>query len=285
MEVDSHHHFWKYDPDKYAWIGKDMGVLKRDFLPADLSREIEAAGIDGVVSVQARQTIEETRWLLEIAAQHDFILGVVGWVPLATSEIGDVLDSFDGSPWLKAVRHVVQDEPDDEFILRDDFNRGVALLKDFGLVYDVLIFAKHLLPTIRFVDRHQDQPFVLDHIAKPTIAAAQFHKTWAAQLRELARRENVVCKFSGVVTEVRDREWSLDLLRPYWDVALAAFGPDRLLFGSDWPVCLLRSDYGKWVSTVRALIGELSNEEQAAILGGNAARAYALGTKTPAKKG
>ncbi len=280
VQIDSHHHFWKYDPVEYGWIGEDMGVLKRDFLPADLSGEIEAAGIDGVVSVQARQTVEETRWLLEMAAAHDFVRGVVGWVPLASPEIGDVLESFDGSPWLKAVRHVVQSEPDDEFILGEEFNRGVARLKEFGLVYDILIFAKHLAPSIRFVDRHPDQPFVLDHIAKPTIAKAEFHETSADKLRELARRANIVCKFSGVVTEKRDPEWSLDTIRPYWEVALDAFGADRLLFGSDWPVCLLRSGYGKWVSTVRTLITELSKDEQAAILGGNAVRAYALGAKT-----
>jgi L-fuconolactonase len=253
-----------------------MSVLKRDFLPAILAAEINQAGIDGVVSVQARQTVEETAWLLAMAAEHEFIRGVVGWVPLAAADLESVLEPLAESPWLKALRHVVQDEPDDVFILGAAFNRGVAQLKQFGLVYDILIFAKQLANAIRFVDQHPEQPFVLDHIAKPTIRAAEFDQPWDAAVRELARRDNVVCKFSGVVTEVRDADWSPDLIRPYWEAALEAFGPKRLMFGSDWPVCLLRSGYGQWVSTVRQLIATLSPAEQTDIMGANACRVYGL---------
>ncbi|MBC8352614.1 MAG: amidohydrolase family protein [Planctomycetes bacterium] len=276
MQIDSHHHFWNYDPVQYDWIGPDMSVLRRDFLPAHLAAEIERAGIDGVVSVQARQSIEETTRLIELAAEFDFIRGVVGWIPLTSPDVEAVVESLTQSPWLKAVRHVVQDEPDEEFILGADFNRGISQLQQFGLVYDILIYAKHLANSIRFVDQHPNQPFVLDHIAKPTIRGTEFHAAWAAGLRELARRDHVTCKFSGVVTEVRDGEWSPELIRRYWDVAIEAFGPKRLMFGSDWPVCLLRTGYGNWVATVREFIADLSADEQADIMGTNAVRAYSL---------
>ncbi|MCA9119588.1 MAG: amidohydrolase family protein [Planctomycetaceae bacterium] len=276
MQVDSHHHFWKYEAAEYGWISPEMSVLKRDFLPTYLLEEIRGTGIDGVISVQARQTEEETNWLLAMAAEHEFIRGVVGWVPLASKDIRSVLEPLAQSSWLKGVRHVVQDEPDDGFILNADFNRGISELGRFGLIYDILIYAKHLANSIRFVDQHPAQSFVVDHIAKPTIRSDEFHQTWADEMRELARREHVVCKFSGVVTEVRDASWSTDSIRPYWEVALEAFGPNRLMFGSDWPVCLLRSEYSKWVSTVRELISELSPTEQAEIMGATACRTYEL---------
>lgn len=276
MQIDSHHHFWNYDPVEYGWIGPDMSVLQQDFLPTALASEIELAGIDGVISVQARQTVEETAWLLGMAAEHEFIRGVVGWVPLASANVVSVLEPLAQSPWLKAVRHVVQDEPDEAFILGAEFNRGIAQLKQFGLVYDILIYTRQLANSIRFVDRHPDQPFVLDHIAKPTIHSTEFHESWAVKLRELARRENVVCKFSGVVTEVRDAAWSTDSIRRYWDVAIEAFGPQRLMFGSDWPVCLLRTGYGQWVSTVRELMNNMSQDEQNDIMGATACRVYGL---------
>ncbi len=275
MKIDSHHHFWEYDSESYAWIGDGMDVLKRNFLPDDLLQEVPRAGIDGVISVQATQTVDETRWLLGMAEQHEFIKGVVGWAPLASPDLGEVLASLE-SPLLKGIRHVVQAEPDDDFILGKEFNRGVALLDGVGLIYDILIFAKHLPQAIQFVDLHPEQTFVLDHIAKPTIAADAFDAEWAERIKELGERPHVYCKFSGVVTEVRDTEWSIDLIRPYWDVALEAFGPSRLLFGSDWPVCLLRSVYGEWVSAVSDLASELSADEQADFFGRNAALVYGL---------
>lgn len=276
MQIDSHHHFWKYDPLQYDWIGPDMSVLRRDYLAVALVDEIRQAGIDGVVSVQARQTVAETEWLLATAAEHEFIRGVVGWVPLASPDSAAVIEPLAQSPWLKGVRHVVQDEPDDAFLLGSEFNRGVSQLQQFGLVYDILIFVRQLANSIRFVDQHPDQPFVLDHLAKPTIRAREFDEKWGVELCELARREQVHCKLSGIVTEVRDTTWSTDVIRPYWNVALEAFGPKRLMFGSDWPVCLLRSGYGQWVLTVRELIAELSSAEQNDIMGGNACRIYDL---------
>ena len=224
MRIDAHHHFWQYTVAEYGWIDDDMAVLRRDFLPADLERELARAGVDGVVSVQARQTLEETEWLLGLAGQHAFIKGVVGWVELVNPGVGAVLERLVKNPKLKAVRHVVQGEPDDNFILRDDFNRGVALLAPLGLVYDILIFPRHLKPSIRFVDRHPGQRFVLDHIAKPQIKAGVL-EPWAADIRELARRPNVYCKLSGMVTEADYQRWTEEQLRVCFDVVLEAFGP------------------------------------------------------------
>ncbi len=275
MRIDSHHHLWNYSADEYGWIDEQMGVLKRDFTPTDLQQVTLATGIEGVITVQARQSVQETEWLLDIASEHKLIQGVVGWVPLADENVADELDRLCSRPQLKGVRHVVQSEPDDQFILGADFNRGIALLADRQLVYDILIFAKHLRRTIEFVDRFPNQSFVLDHIAKPTIAES-FDQEWSKQMFELARRPNVCCKFSGVVTEVQSAEWSLATLEPYWNVALQAFGAERLMFGSDWPVCLLRTEYSRWVAAVEALSRSLSTAEQLAFWGGNATRVYQL---------
>ncbi len=276
MLIDSHHHLWAYSPEEYGWINDDMLVLRHDFLAPELRLIASASRVEGFVSVQARQTVEETKTLLKIAAAEPLIKGVVGWVPLADEKVADVLDQFTDAPLLKAVRHVVQDEPDDRFIMGDDFNRGVALLKDRGLVYDVLIFARQLPASIEFVDRHPNQPMVLDHIAKPTICADQYDAEWEKNFRELARRDNISCKFSGVVTEVRDDAWTIESVRPYWDVALEAFTPKRLMFGSDWPVCLLRSGHDQWLQTVQRLASELSEEERSDLFAGTAIRAYNL---------
>ncbi len=276
MLIDSHHHLWKYSPDQYGWISDEMSVLQRDFLAPQLREIASDSGVDGFVSVQARQSIEETNALLKIADDEPLIRGVVGWVPLADPNIANVLDQFSNSKLLKGVRHVVQDEPDDRFILGSDFNRGIAALKGRDLVYDVLIFARQLPASIEFVDHHRDLPMVLDHIAKPTIRADEFDRAWERDFREIAKRENLTCKFSGVVTEVRDDEWSIETVRPYWDVALEVFTPKRLMFGSDWPVCLLKSSHRKWVDTVRELAGELSQQEQADFFANTAVRAYDL---------
>lgn len=276
MLIDSHHHLWKYSPDQYGWISDEMSVLQRDFLAPQLREIASDSGVDGFVSVQARQSIEETNALLKIADDEPLIRGVVGWVPLADPNIANVLDQFSNARLLKGVRHVVQDEPDDRFILGSDFNRGIAALKGRDLVYDVLIFARQLPASIEFVDHHRDLPMVLDHIAKPTIRADEFDRAWERDFREIAKRENLTCKFSGVVTEVRDDEWSIETVRPYWDVALEVFTPKRLMFGSDWPVCLLKSSHRKWVDTVRELAGELSQQEQADFFANTAVRAYDL---------
>ena len=276
MKIDAHHHFWKYDPVRYSWMNERMEVLKKDYQPADLLVEIEKTGIDGVVSVQADQSMLETDELLEHAVRHDFIKGVVGWFPLADSTVEEVLSKYAQNPWLKGVRHVVQDEPDDLFILGDDFNEGIRKLEQFDLVYDILIYERQLAPSIEFVDLHPNLSFVLDHVAKPRIGDGVMDP-WKEQMFEMARRENVTCKLSGMATEANWMEWTLDELRPYMEVALDAFGPNRLMFGSDWPVARLAVDYEPWVSLCREFISTLSPQEREAIEGGNAIRAYRLG--------
>lgn len=276
MKIDAHQHFWKYDPAEYEWISEEHSVLKRNFLPADLDPLLEENEIDGCIAVQARQSIEETRWLLELAASHHRVKGVVGWAPLCEPDIAERLDRYSQNSQLVSIRHVIQDEPDDHFILREDFNRGIQELAPRNLVYDILIYAKHLPQTITFVDRHPNQSFVLDHIAKPTIRAAAFDTGWQKRMLELGKREHVACKLSGMVTEVADATWETPLFEPYFETVLNAFGPNRLLAGSDWPVCLLRAEYTQWHQTIRAMIGSLSENEQSAILGENAARIYNL---------
>lgn len=276
MKVDSHQHFWRYDPVEYPWIGPDLDILKRDFLPSDLEPILQSENFDGCLAVQARQTHAETEWLLELADRYSFVKGVVGWLPLQDPQFESILDSYRNRPSLVGLRHVIQAEADDAFILRDDFNRGIAQLENTGLVYDILIFERHLGATLEFVDRHPNQRFVVDHIAKPVIRRDAFAAQWRRDLIELGRREHVSCKLSGVVTEVRDETWDDALLAPYFETALEAFGSERLLFGSDWPVCLLRADYSHWVRSVENALQSLSRDEQSAIWGDNAERVYGL---------
>jgi L-fuconolactonase len=274
--IDAHHHFWTYSPEEYGWIDESMAVIRRDFLPEHLELEIRSCGIDGVVSVQARQILDEPRWLLTLASQHDFIRGVVGWVPLIAPEISEILGSLMGQGPLKAVRHVLQSEPDDQYMLRDDFNRGIDSLSEFGLVYDILIFERHLPQAIQFVDRHPKQIFVLDHIAKPRIRD-HVMSPWRENLGKLAERPNVYCKISGMVTEADYNTWTNQDLAPYFDTVLHAFGPERLMFGSDWPVCLVATTYRGWFNAILERIAPLSGAERDAILGGTAIRVYQLG--------
>ena len=276
MLIDSHHHLWNYDKDEYAWISDEMSRLKQDFGSTELRRVATDSNVQGFVSVQARQTIEETNDLLSVAAEEPLIHGVVGWAPLCSKEVGTVLDRYKDTPLLKGVRHVVQDEPDDEFLLRDDFNRGISELLGRNLIYDVLIYARQLPAAVKFVDRHPDQPMILDHIAKPTVSRDNFDQFWKDHFFELSRREQVMCKFSGVVTEIRDTDWDIESIRPYWDIAIEAFTPKRLMFGSDWPVCLLRTEYQQWIDIVRELASELSESEQIDFFANNAIRSYNL---------
>jgi L-fuconolactonase len=282
MTIDTHHHFWRYNVEEYGWISArtpcvrdEMSVLRRSFGPEDLKAEIRAAGIDGVVSVQARQKVEETEWLLELAAQHDFLKGVVGWVPLVSPDVKAELERLAQQPKLKGVRHVLQDEEDDLYMLRPDFNAGLAQLKAFGLAYDLLIFERHLPQAIELVDRHPEQVFVVDHAAKPRVKDNVL-SPWDENLAELAERENVYCKLSGLVTEADFHAWTKDQLKPYMEVALEAFGPDRLMFGSDWPVCLVACGYGRWHEIVSRFVSGLSDAEQERILGSNAVEVYRL---------
>jgi L-fucono-1,5-lactonase len=274
--IDAHHHFWFYDPKEYPWIDDRMGILKRNFLPEDFEPEVQKAGVTSVVPVQAKQSWRETWQLLQFANDRPFIAGVVGWVPLLDSDLERKLPTLLEHPKLKGVRHAIQDEPDPLFILLDDFNRGIRELEPYGIAFDLLIFERHLPQTIRFVDWHPEQVFVLDHIAKPNIAGKAL-SPWRENLQELARRPNVYCKLSGMVTEADWVSWTKDDLQPFFDVVLEAFGSERLMFGSDWPVCLLASSYARWADVVAELLAELSPSEQARIWAGTARRVYKLG--------
>ncbi|MDA0816098.1 MAG: amidohydrolase family protein [Planctomycetota bacterium] len=275
MRVDAHQHFWRYDPAEYDWIGEGMERLARDYLPADLAPLLTAEGIAGSVAVQARQTIEETRWLLGLAAKHPAILGVVGWVDLRSSEVGEQLREFAANPRFVGVRHVVQNEPDVRFLLGEAFVGGLRQLHGFGLTYDLLLFPPQLPAAVELAGMMPEQPFVLDHLAKPLIKPGILDP-WQADLRALARHPNVSCKLSGLVTEAAWQGWKRADFAPYLEVALEAFGPKRLMLGSDWPVCLLAAEYPDVVGIVTDFIARLSDSEQALILGGTASRFYGL---------
>ncbi len=275
MKIDAHHHLWQFNELDYGWMTPEMTVLRRDFVARDLEAVLSANGIAGAVTVQARQSIEETRWLLELQRGTPVMLGVVGWVPLNEPGVRRYLDEFTAGPGLKGVRHVLHDEPDDNYMLREDFNRGVSLLREYGLVYDLLVFERHLPQAIEFVDRHPDQVFVLDHIAKPRIREGLL-SPWRERMLELARRGNVYCKLSGLVTEADWSAWKYADLEPYFDVVLEAFGPRRLMFGSDWPVILLAAPYATWAEAVSRKLETFSAAEQERIWSATAAEAYRL---------
>ena len=275
MLIDSHQHLWKYNDRDYVWMTSEMVPLRRDFLIPDLREVMQEAGVDGTIAVQARQTVTETEWLLDVSARHPFILGVVGWVPLSQAHVAHELERLSAHSKLKAVRHVLHDEPDDLYILRDDFNHGIMLLSNFSLAYDILIFERHLPQTIEFVDHHPHQVFVVDHIAKPRIKDGAL-SPWKENITELAKRENVYCKISGMATEADWKAWCADQLRPYFDVVLSAFSPKRLMFGSDWPVLTLAAEYRTWVQIFSSLIAELSPAERERICFATAIDAYRL---------
>ena len=272
--IDSHHHLWRYSPAEYNWIDDKMTALRRDFLPEDLAIELTEASVDGAVTVQARQTLEETHWLLQLAQNSRAIRGVVGWAPIASPELEASLDTLAPHPKLVGLRHVVQAEPKG-FLDRPDFNRGIDVLQKSHLAYDLLIVVSQLEEAIRFVDRHPKQTFVLDHIAKPKIAEQQL-EPWRSHLQELGKRSNVTCKLSGMVTEDVWSHWSMTSLRPYIDAVVETFGADRLMAGSDWPVCLVATSYARWWQTLREYFAAFSESERAAIFGATAIRIYNL---------
>ena len=276
MKIDAHHHFWTYNTDEFGWIDDSMAAIRRSFHPADLAAILPQADVNGVVTVQARQSLQETTWLLELAAANAFIRGVVGWVPLVDPRVGDVLEGLKaaGNPKLRAVRHVLQGEAD-AYMLQDAFHRGLDLLPRFGLVYDILIFERQLAAAVQLVDRHPHQVFVLDHIAKPRIGDHAI-EPWRTWMRELAKRPNVYVKLSGMVTEADFKTWTPDQLRPYAEITLEAFGPRRTMIGSDWPVCLVACGYVRWHQLARSWIASLTPAEQARVLGGTAVEAYGL---------
>jgi L-fuconolactonase len=273
--IDAHQHLWRYLPPGPGWMGDGMECLRRDFLINDLRAVTAEAGVTGTIVVEAERTLEETEWLSRVAASGDLICGVVGWAPLTSSAVISELERIASLPKMIAIRHPLHDEEDDLFVLRNDFNRGIAALKRFNLRYDILIFEKHLPQTIQLVDRHPDQVFILDHVAKPRIRDGVLFP-WRKNIRELARRANVYCKVSGMVTEADWHTWSKEEFSPYIETVLEAFTPKRIMFGSDWPVVNLASSYRRWIDTVRGAIARLSTTEQERILAGTAIEAYGL---------
>jgi L-fuconolactonase len=276
MRIDAHQHFWQYSAEEYGWIGQQMAVLQQNHLPDDLVPLLEGTGLDGTVAVQARQRLEETEWLLSLSDQYPSIRGVVGWVDLCSPDVQMQLERFSTHDKLCGVRHVVQDEPDDQFMLHEDFLRGLAALWAYGLTYDILIFPRHLPVACQVAAHFPDQPFVLDHIAKPFIRDRVIDP-WAEGIQRLAAFPNVYCKASGLVTEADWQRWLPADLRPYLDIVFEAFGPERIMFGSDWPVCTLAGTYAEVADVLYDYVKNLSEHEQAAVWGGTAWKFYGLG--------
>jgi L-fuconolactonase len=273
--IDAHHHLWRYSTAEYGWIDDSMRALRRDFMPDDLKAVIASTEVVAAVAVQARQTIDETRWLLQLARNNPFIVGVVGWAPIISPDFPKLLDELRMDSNLKGLRHVLQDESDEAFALQPEFQRGMQAMAGTGLSYDLLIFEHHLPMAIQLVDRNPEISFILDHLGKPNITGQKI-SPWRENLRELARRSNVTCKVSGLATEANWKNWLLADLEPYLDIALECFGPERLLAGSDWPVCTVATSYERWWNTLRQWASKLSTREQESVLGGNAARVYRL---------
>lgn len=273
--IDTHQHFWTYKPENYAWIDSNMSALQRDYTPEELEPLLRQANIDGTVAVEARGHLEETEQLLAIAERTSFVRGVVGWLPLSEPSAPQLLERYAAHPKLRGLRHWLGSSDDLEYMFGSDLQRGVARLAATGLSFDLMLWPPQLASAPAFVDRHPNQVFILDHFAKPYIRAGQL-EPWRSQLRELARRPNVYCKVSGLATEADWRGWQPEHLRPYLDSALEAFTPQRLLFGSDWPVCTLATGYVRWVEVISSWVEQLSSVERDRILGGTALEVYRL---------
>jgi L-fuconolactonase len=273
MRLDSHQHFWRYNPTDYIWMDDSMQVLRQDYLPEAIEPKLKSLQLDGTIAVQARQMLVETEWLLELAEQHDFIRGVVGWVDFAADDLDEQLERFAAHKSLKGVRELIHDMQDVDYATSDAHMSGISKLSQYDLTYDLLLKPPHIRPALELVRRFPDQPFVVDHIAKPDIAAGM-QSPWEEDIKALARCENVCCKLSGMVTEAAWGEWKPANFRPYLDIILNAFGANRLMIGSDWPVCELSGPYAKVMEIVIDFTENLSSDEQDEILGGTCARFY-----------
>jgi L-fuconolactonase len=274
-KIDSHQHFWKYHPVKDAWISDEMKVIQRDFLPVELLPLFEDNRIDGCIAVQADQSETETLFLLQLAKENDFIKGVVGWVDLRGDNLESRLEYFAQFYKLKGFRHIVQGEADDNFLLREDFCNGIAQLEKYNFTYDILIFPRHLAVAFEFVKKFPNQKMVIDHLAKPNFKQADFHE-WEKGIRKIATCPNVSCKVSGLVTESDWNNWTEADFTYCLDVVTEAFGINRMMFGSDWPVSLLAATYKESYAVVEHYFSKFSTEEQQQIWGGNAIEFYNL---------
>jgi L-fuconolactonase len=266
--IDAHHHLWKYTPAEFGWIDDSMAALRRDFSVSDYQPEMDSAAIAGSVVVQTRQTLEETRTLLDLAETHDTLRGVVGWAPIVGEEFPECMEEFDGRDKLKGLRHIIPAERDENYILRADFNSGITAMQGSGLVYDIYVRERQLPQTIDFVDEHPKQLFVLDQLAEAPFGGEHF-ELWASRMRGLAKRQHIFCKLAGLTTE-------LEAIRPYLDVVVESFGPQRLMAGSNWPVCLLSGGYGAWFRLLEEYFAGFSEVERAAVFGETASWFYGL---------
>ncbi|MGC1385143.1 MAG: amidohydrolase family protein [Candidatus Acidiferrales bacterium] len=279
MRIDAHQHFWRYKPATHPWITDDMAAIRRDFLPIDLRSTLLANDVCGTVAVQADQSENETRFLLDLAGADDRILGVVGWIDLRAATLLERLEYFARFDSLVGFRHIVQSEPDDRFLLGADFLRGISHLERYGFTYDILINPRQLPAAVQFVEKFPAQRFVLDHLAKPDIRSGKLDG-WQHGIGALAAHPNVFCKLSGMVTEASWSSWHVSDFRPYLDLVFEAFGVDRLMFGSDWPVCLVAASYGRVLGLVDDYLQKFSPADRDKIFFANAARFYGL--ETPA---
>ncbi len=277
--IDAHHHFWKFNTAEFPWISEDKPCLRHDHLIPELEHAIDMCGIDQAIAIQARCSDEENQFLLEQAQNSDgLITGIVGWAPLTSDGLRLFLDQYIHEPLVKGFREIIQGTPDEQFLDNPDFDHGLRELTHRELTFDLLISHDQLPSAIAFTDRHPNQRMVLNHCGKPPIRAGEFPKTWARNIRELARRPHVFCKISGLTTEIQDQDktWQTDLIRPYFDTILKAFGPERIMFGSDWPVSNLNASYPTWLNAVDDLILPLSHDEKSAIHQDTATQFYKL---------
>ncbi len=275
MRLDCHQHFWEYDPKRQGWITPEMNRIRRNFLPGDLYPLLQDAKIDGCIAVQADESLRETDFLLDLASQHDWILGVVGWADLGNDQLDEFLDKYSEAEKLVGFREVLQSK-DPRYMLREEFVRGVQKIGKRGYSYDVLIFPQHLSASLELVSKCPDQRFVIDHLAKPFIKVGEW-KDWKKGMALLAERELVQCKLSGMVTEADWKKWTPEQLLPYLEIALELFGPDRLMYGSDWPVCLLAGEYEQVYRVLDDFTSQLTSSEKNRILGETAAEFYRIG--------
>ncbi|HTM93859.1 MAG TPA: amidohydrolase family protein [Flavisolibacter sp.] len=273
--IDAHQHFWQFDPVRDSWITDDMLVIQKDFFPDDLKPVLQQNGFDGCVAVQASQSEEETDFLISLANENDFIKGVVGWVDLQANDIEERLAKYKSIPVVKGFRHVLQGEPQRDLMLKPEFKRGIAALQKHGFTYDILIFPDQVNFSGELVASFPEQKFVIDHIAKPYITRKEIDE-WKRDMQKIAKQENVYCKISGMVTEADWKGWKKEDFKPYLDAVVEAFGTDRILFGSDWPVCLVAASYEKMLAIVKDYFASFSQDEQDRFFGLNAIRFYNL---------
>ncbi len=274
MTIDAHQHFWSYDPHRHSWITDDMGVIRKDFTPADLEPILKTNKIEGCVTVQVDQTEKETEFQLKLARENSFIKGIVGWTDFRSPSVQARLEYYYQFPEVKGFRHIVQaEEPD--FLLNAAFCRGIGELEQYNFTYDILVYPAHLPAALEFVRKFPNQKFVLDHLAKPPIRTGEV-EPWKSLIAEIGKHDNVYCKLSGMVTEADFKNWKLSDFQPYLDVIMNSFGPKRIMFGSDWPVCLVAASYEQQLDIVKKFIDPLSPSEKKGIMGENAVRFYHL---------